>query len=236
MKFISSIKNSKKINKFAKEFIHELPCDIIDPQDFCMNCFLDMIRGTAETITDLMKRRRVKDSQILLRTQIERFIKLKKICDDSSYAQKFINKTQARRLKYMQIAMDNGEEAHNNRHYQALKNVIKPEEYEQLKEEVDQQDPEPSVWYLAKETGLLVDHYSTGFRFFSEVTHCDSAELDDCFFLEKGEIVLIPYGSRNCEDLIPTILYSNYIMLESLSIVSQIKKIDIANKLMILRK
>ena len=226
---------SEIINNYALKFTEELPCDINNAQDFCINSLFDMIRGTALTITSLIKVKSAKDSLILLRTQIERFIKLKKLCDDSSYAQEFINQTERQRLKYIEIAMSNGDESRNNPHYQALKNIIDEKDFEKLKASVSEQNPELPTWELAKQTGFLTDYYSTGYRFYSEVVHCSSSQLDDCLCKKDGKILLVPYESQSLDELLPAIMLSSHILLESISITSQVKRIDVKNEISKLR-
>lgn len=231
MKTCNIIEKAEKINSFIENFINELPCDMSDPQDFCMNSILDMLRGTGITITKLIKNECVKDSLILLRTQIERFIKLKKICDESEYALIFICETERQRLKYIEIAMSNGDEVRNNPHYEALRKVLKKEDYEKLKESVSKQEKEKNIWELAKETGLLIDYYSTGYRFYSEPAHCSPSQLDDCLTEVNGQIILVPYEKQSLGELLTALMLSCHLLLEGISIVSQIKKIDVKSQI-----
>lgn len=230
------INATKVVNLFFEDFITKLPCYTDSPQSLCANCLLEMIRGTGRTIADLLEKEHSKDAQILLRTQLERFIKLKKICDDPDFAIQFIWQTQRLRLKFIEFAKGNGEEFLNNPHYSGLKDIVTDAEVDSLRKEVASYPRTPEIWLLAKQTGLLEDYYSTAYRIFSEVAHCESSELDDCFYLEDKEIVLSAYGSRRTEDVVPALKLSNHIILESVSIVSQIKEIDISEKYIELRE
>lgn len=231
--FDSVISLSREINAFLEKFLDELPCDFEDPTSVCISCLLEILRGTAHTVTDLLARKIVKDAQILLRTQVERFIKIKKTCDDPDFSRDSINQTQRSRLKYMEFAIGNignKEEFKNNNFYQELSKRIDSDKLEELRKEVKQYPENPSIWQLAKETGLLQNLYSTAFRFYSEVVHCASTELDDCLHLEGDKPILVTYDSKNSSDIIPSILLSCHIVLESVSEVSQITKTDISSR------
>lgn len=224
----------KKTNSFLQNFLDNLPCDISDPQDFCINCILDMIRGTSITVEDIMNKRSLKDAQILIRTQIDRFIKLKKLCDDTDYARKYINETQGNRLKYIKNAVLDTPEAKDNHLYNSLKKVVTEEMLALLEEDVKANGPELSLWELARQADLLHQYYLP-YRFYSDPVHAASAELDDCFLKRGDEIVLIPYGSNKQEELPPTLMFAMHITLEATSITAQFKKMDITEQLKELR-
>lgn len=224
----------RNTNLFLQNFLDNLPCNISDPQDFCINCILDMIRGTSITVEDLMNKRSLKDAQILIRTQIDRFIKLKKLCDDADYARKYINETQGNRLKYIRNAFLNTPEAKDNPLYNSLKKVVTQEMLALLEEDVKANGPELSLWDLARQTDLLQQYYLP-YRFYSDPVHAASAELDDCFLKRGDEIVLIPYGSNKQEELPTILMFAMHITLEATSITAQFKKMDITKQLKELR-
>jgi len=155
---------AEKANEFFQKFFDDFPYDIINPRDFCIKCFLGMLQGTSVTIKNLLADKNLKDAQILLRTQTERFIKLKKFCDDANFPLQFINQSQRQRLKFMEIALGNSEETRNNPYYAELKKVLNTDDVERLRKEVSQMPPAPNVWDLAKETNLQSDYYSTAFH------------------------------------------------------------------------
>lgn len=232
MGFEQSIKASKRVNSYFKKFLKILPCNINDPRDVSITGILDMLRGTALNIEDLIKKKSLKDAQILIRTQTERFIKLKKLCDDPKFPLEFIRESERARLKYINIASSNLDEGKENPHYAGLKKATEGDLAESLKVVVAELDPEKSIWLLAKEAGLLHGYYSTFYRLFSEVSHCASGELDDCIAVrEDNELQFVPYGF-NCQDgLVPAILLSARFIVESMSVVSQIMELNIQNDL-----
>ncbi|MBX9744290.1 MAG: hypothetical protein K2X08_03655 [Chlamydiales bacterium] len=232
--FINLLSSFTESNLFFQSFLEKLPCDVSDPRDFCINCLLEMIRGTSISIESLLKKKSLKDSQVLLRPQIERFIKLKKLCDDPNFAQIYINETQGNRLKYIRNAVENTPEAKDNPLYDSLKKVVTKEDLASLQEEVKKNGPEISLWELARQTGLLHEYYLP-YRFYSDPSHAASAELDDCFSVTNREIILIPYGSNQQEELPPTLMLAMHIILEAASITAQFKKMDIAERLRKLR-
>lgn len=221
-------------NSFLQNFLDNLPCNVSCPQDFCINSILDMIRGTSINAEDLLRKGSLKDAQILIRTQIDRFIKLKKLCDDPQFAQKYIEETQRNRLKYVKNAVTNAPEAKDNPIYNSLKEVVTQEMLTILEEEVRANGPEISLWELARQTDLLHQYYLP-YRFYSDPVHAASAELDDCFFKKGDEIVLIPYGSNKKEELPSTLMFAMHIALEAMSITAQFKKKDITKQLRELR-
>ncbi len=223
-----------KINHYFPSFIKELPCDVTNPRDFCIRCLLEMIRGTSKNVHSFLAPESLKDAQILLRTQIERFIKLKKACDDPLFAKNYIEETEKSRLKFVRIAVNDEPEAKGNPLYDSLKKVVNREMLETLDAAVKENVQEKSIWLLAKETGLLHEYYLP-YRFYSEPTHAAAAELDDCFIMENDNPIFIPYGSRKIEELPPTIMLAMHITLEAASIAAQYKGINITQKLQELR-
>src|SRR5690606_20001764 len=79
-----------RINHYFLCFIENFPCDITNSRDFCIRCLLEMIRGTSKNIQSLLPPESLKDVHILLRTQIERFIRLKKLFDDPLFPHIYI--------------------------------------------------------------------------------------------------------------------------------------------------
>lgn len=224
----------RNTNLFLQNFLDNLPCNPSSAQDFCINCILDMIRGTSINVEDLLRKRSLKDAQILIRTQIDRFIKLKKLCDDPEFAYTYIEETQRNRLKYIKNAFTDAPEAKNNPLYDSLNEVVTHEMLATLEEDVKTNGPEISLWELARQTDLLHQYYLP-YRFYSDPVHAASVELDDCFLKRGDEIVLIPYGSNKQEELPTTLMFAMHITLEATSITAQFKNMDITEQLRDLR-
>lgn len=221
-------------NCFFESFNNDLSIDDFSSQDLCIHCILNMMQGTNVTIKNILRERSLKDAQILLRTQIERFIKLKNLCDDQNFAQRYINESQKTRLIFIKNAIENNPEAKGNPLYDPLKEIVTQEILEELSKDVEENGSEISLWALAKQTNLLHQYYLP-YRFYSATVHANSSELDDCFFKNGNKIVLIPYGSNKKEELPITALFALHIILEAMSIVAQLKGLDIKENLLKLR-
>lgn len=220
----------RNVNAFTQTFLEGLPCDINDLQDLCVNSFLEMIRSSNSTLELIFRFKYLKDAQIIIRTQIERLIKLKKLSADPDFVIKFINQTQGWRLRFAEIAIQDTPEAKGNPLYDALKQAIDSKLVEELKNDKKSNGDELSLWEIARQAGLLQQYYLP-YRLYSDPAHAAAVELDDCISEQEGEISLIPYGSKKLEDLPETLMLAINIALNSICIVGHFKGINVEEQL-----
>lgn len=182
----------KKINKHSHLLKFQLNIHKDNIQQLTAALLFISLNDSLSSIYLLTSKGLLSDSNVILRSMLEKTIKLKYICKTYENAWEYIYRSETNRLKLMNVILNNPE-VFSEEVKKGISNLMR----DQLKKEIEEKGipKEKRIEELAKQTNMEI-YYHNVYRITSSDVHSDFKSIEKkMFFNEENEVVSINWMS-----------------------------------------
>lgn len=174
---------ARKVNKHAHSLKFMLDIHSRNAQEVIAASILVSLLESFNSIYILSSQGLVSDSKIILRSLLEKTLKLKYIVLSYENASNYIRQSEINRLKLMNVILNDQQGSFS----ETVKKAIKKEERDLLSKQIKNEEiPSPlKIEELAQKTGMLV-YYNNVYRLLNDDVHSNSSSL--ARFIETNEM------------------------------------------------
>lgn len=201
-------KLARQTNKYVHNLKFKIKVNNQNAQEILTSTLCISLLESLSSIYILLSSGLITDSKVILRSMLEKTIKLKYIVLSYENAIEYIQQDEINRLKFMNVILNDKSNSFNK----AIKENVSQQERDLLRKKIEEQDiPKPkSLEFLAEKTGMI-SYYNYVYRILSSNVHSDSRSIEDYLkFDEKYKITQLKWLSvfRDINEDIKTIMYT----------------------------
>lgn len=214
---------AEKVNKHAHSLKFKLDIHNQNAQEVTSAPIFVSILESFNSIYILSSKGLVSDSKIILRSMLEKTIKLKYIFLDYENAFNYLRQSELDRLKLMNVVLNDKLGTFS----ETVKKGFSQQDRDLLQKQIEnEQIPKPStIEYLAKKTEMLV-YYNNVYRLLSDDVHTNSRSIDRYFHTnDAGNIIQLNWFSsfnENTSDINMVMFTAIALLISSIETINEL--------------